>query len=36
VFNFIQKELAPKAADIDKQDNLEDLRVSDKTEAMHA
>lgn len=28
VFNFTQKELAPKAAEIDKKNNFDELRVS--------
>lgn len=29
VFNFSQKELAPKAAEIDKNNNFNNIRVSD-------
>lgn len=28
IFNFAQKELAPKAAEIDKKNNFDELRVS--------
>lgn len=30
VFNFVQKELAPKAAEIDRKNNFDELRVSSR------